>query len=294
MSQTILADACRQVGIGASHAEPIHLGENDIYRLEGGVVARIAQAGQSSAAGREVEVARWLQRNDIAAVEPLPDVTQPVDGSDGNGTTRPVTFWRELPDHIDGSYPDMATVLVHLHSLAVPDFLLPLTPFVRLDERIDEAVTLSPDDRRWLQGHLVELKGRYADLPAGRPDCVLHGDAHNGNIAHTSDGRSMLLDLERVAVGPPEWDLMLAAFNHDSVGWLDDVGYRAFCERYGYDVRDSPRYKLLRNIREFRKALFAAQQAGSDPALTDQAAHRVACLRGNQGQRPWRNWHPLE
>jgi aminoglycoside phosphotransferase (APT) family kinase protein len=122
---------------------------------------------------------------------------------------------------------------------------------------------------------------------------MVRGDAHGGNIAATDDGDAILLDLERFAIGPPEWDLMLAAFDYGSVGWLPEPDYRAFADRYGYEVTNSPRYPVLRDIRELRKTLFAAQLASENPALADQAAHRLACLRGRRDVRPWPGWHPV-
>ncbi|ONI86828.1 hypothetical protein ALI22I_24915 [Saccharothrix sp. ALI-22-I] len=42
----------------ATGAEVIRLGENAIYRLPGGVIARVARAGQNAAATKEVQVGR--------------------------------------------------------------------------------------------------------------------------------------------------------------------------------------------------------------------------------------------
>lgn len=285
---TVLRDACLRVGLAVDGAEPIRLGENAIYRLPRGVVARIARPGQQAAAGKEVVVARWLAESGISALQVFPDVEQPVE-VDG----RTVTFWRELPPHHEGTYLQVAEVIKRVHRLPIPDFLGPLEPFVRLADRIGDAVTLTEEDRAWLVDHVADLERRYNDLPAGLPTSVVHGDAHGGNIAATDDGGAILLDLERFAVGPPEWDLMLAAFDYGSVGWLPEAEYRAFADRYGYEVMDSPRYPVLRDIRELRKMLFAAQLAGENPALADQAAHRLACLQGRRGSRPWPGWHPV-
>lgn len=90
-TRSVLAVACARVGLDATGAEPIRLGENAILRLPGDVVARISRPGQAATAAREVAVARWLAGHGVPAVEPI-DVPQPaeVDG-------RAVTFWHALP-----------------------------------------------------------------------------------------------------------------------------------------------------------------------------------------------------
>ena len=46
----------------------MRLGENALYRLPGGIVARVSRVGQFAAAAREVAVARWLEANHVPAV----------------------------------------------------------------------------------------------------------------------------------------------------------------------------------------------------------------------------------
>ena len=64
----ILQAACAQAGLNATGAEPVRLGENAIFRLPGGVIARIARAGQQQAARREIAVSRWLNASGVSAV----------------------------------------------------------------------------------------------------------------------------------------------------------------------------------------------------------------------------------
>jgi hypothetical protein len=103
----------------------------------------------------------------------------------------------------------------------------------------------------------------------------------------------IFLDLERVAVGPPEWDLVHTAIKHHSFGWISANEYGSFCLAYGYDVTTSPGYPLLRDIREFRMTCMAAQLAAENDALTAQAAWRLSCIRGDRGPRPWSGWQAV-
>ncbi|WP_227997129.1 phosphotransferase family protein [Nocardia australiensis] len=287
---SVLREACSHVGIDAAGAELLRLSENAIYKLPGSVVVRISRPGQQVAARREVDVARWLEASGVQAVQVTPGVEQPVE-VDG----RSVTFWRELPPHYNGTPVQVAAALRQLHRLATPTDvnLGEVAPFVRLNERIDAAHTLTADDRRWMYDHLAELRQQWDDLPKGLPWCVIHGDAWGGNVVSTNDGRVLLLDLERTSIGPPEWDLVHTAIKWSSFDWISMKQYAEFCDVYGDDVTNWAGFALLRDIREFRMTTMAAQSATRNPGDQTQAAHRLACIRGKRGMRPWNGWKPL-
>ncbi|MFE7777646.1 aminoglycoside phosphotransferase family protein [Streptomyces sp. NPDC057445] len=282
-----LEHACRAVGLDADGAEPVRLAENQIWRLPGSrVVVRIARAGQSPATHREVRVARWLAENGLPAVR-LADVAQPVE-ADG----RPVTFWEELPPHEQGSHIDVALLLRQLHDLPPPDLELGnLDPFVRVAERLQAATTLSGADRAWLQGLYQDLATAWTDRPAGRPDCAVHGDAWPGNLIRTTNG-PLMIDLERFSLGPPEWDLVSTAVRARTTGAVTASEYDEFCAAYGYDVTEWPGYTVFAAARELRMVTYAAQHAAVHPDWASQAQHRVDCLRGRHGSRPW-NWRGI-
>lgn len=281
-----LAEACRAVGLDPSGARVVRLGENAIFQLPGHRIARVSRPGRFAAAALEVQVARWLARHDVAAIRVLDGIASPIE-YDG----RAVTFWQELPAHRHGTPVEVAAVLRQLHALPVPDdpALPELDPFRHLDARIAAASTLTAADRDWLQRHLADL--RRTPLAAGMPRCVIHGDAWAGNIVTTTAGVPLLIDLERVSVGPPEWDLVSTAIKYRSFGWVSAAGYQDFCDRYGHDVTTAAGFPQLRDIRELRMTCYAAQHAGEHPEARAEADLRVDCLRGRRGPRPW-NWAP--
>jgi hypothetical protein len=277
-----LAEARARAGLDAGRAELIRAGENTLYRLPNSVVARVTRRGQLAAAVKEVAVSGWLTGLGVPVVAALNDVDHPVEVGG-----RAVTFWHELPPHRPGTLTELADLLRQLHAVPPPPFELPpLAPFVRLRERTEEAGSLTAEDRAWLLSHLAGLQRRYAELPPGRPWCAVHGDAWRGNVAVTADG-PLLLDLERFAHGPPEWDLASVAVNYTTFGNVSADEWTGFCERYGYDVTTWIGFDVLREARELRKVTFAAQLADRRPDIAQQARYRLACVRGQCGPRPW-------
>ncbi|MFE0055430.1 phosphotransferase family protein [Streptomyces sp. NPDC059003] len=279
----VLQEVSAAAGLSPEGAEPIRLAENDLWRLPGGVVVRIARAGQEDAAAREVAVARWLAENNVPAVRPMP-WDQPV-----HAGGRAATFWELLPPHRHGTEADLAPLLRRMHELPTPPFAIGrLQPFVRVADRLAAARSVSDDDRQWLLDHLGKLQQQWAHLPAGRPHCVIHGDAWGGNCAVVEDGAALLMDFERTSFGPPEWDLTSTAVAHDTFGTVSAERYGAYCERYGFDVMNWAGYPTLRGVRELRLVTFALQIADHDADALGQAHYRVACVRGFEGPRPWR------
>ncbi|WP_338932775.1 aminoglycoside phosphotransferase family protein [Streptomyces netropsis] len=282
-SRHILEAACRQVGLPAEGAEPIRIAGNAIWRLAVGIVARIGRPDAQAVAARELAVARWLTEEGISTVRPaVTDRPVVVDG-------RPVTFWAELPPHQPGTAADIAALLKQMHQLTPPDALglPPLEPLAKPRRRISETGLLSPDDRRWLQEHADQLTADFARLPAGLPPCALHGDAWDGNVAVDADGTAYLLDLENTCYGPPEWDLVSTAVKHLTTATVTAAEYEDFCATYGVDVTAWPGYPVLAGIRELRMVTFALQIADEHPHARAEAQHRVDCLRGRKGARPW-------
>jgi Ser/Thr protein kinase RdoA (MazF antagonist) len=279
----VLVTAAQSVGLDATGAEPIRLGENAIYRLPGKIVARISRPGQEFAAKREVAISHWLNDSGVPAVAAVKDIHQPV--LIGG---RPVTFWAELLPHQHGTPSQVAEVLKRLHALPVPaDISMgKLDPFVRLLERI-QAAPLSEGDRSWLLDRCTTLSDLWGDTERLLSSCVIHGDAWAGNIVMTEDGNVVLIDLERCSIGPPEWDLVSTAVKYTSFGGITRSQYSEFVATYGRDVVEWEHFELLRNIRELRVTCYAAQQALRSPRAMHEAELRVACLRGSRGPRPW-------
>jgi hypothetical protein len=79
------------------------------------------------------------------------------------------------------------------------------------------------------------------------------------------------------------------ASEYDSFRWITAEQYQSFVDAYGYDVLSSPAYPWLRDVRELRMTSWLANKADQSQAIKDEVGHRIACLRGDRGPRPW-NW----
>ncbi|HET9656050.1 MAG TPA: aminoglycoside phosphotransferase family protein [Kineosporiaceae bacterium] len=276
-----------QAGVDSSEAELIRLAENALYRLPGGIIARVSRPGQLDTARREVMVSQWLQLQDFPVVQAITDLPQPIEVA-----ARAVTFWRELPPHTRASPREIGVVLRRLHAMCTQGIDLPPTdPFVQVETRIASLTFLSDEDRQWLLDRAAQLRHQYASHPAN-PVCLVHGDPWAGNIVRTEAG-PVLLDLERFSFGPPEYDLVVIAASHTSYGLLPTDQYRELVSAYGRDVTTWEGYPLLRNIRELRVTTYAGQVALDHPEAVDQAVHRLRCLQGQHGDRPWPGWRAV-
>lgn len=283
-----LRAACAQLGLDGAHAELIRLAGNAIYRLPGRLVARISRPGQLQAAHREVTVSTWLQRHGFPVVRARHDLPQPIE-IDGRG----ITFWEELPPHTRARPAEIGSLLRRLHAMPPDGITLPPTdPFVQIETRINSLSFLDPTDRGWLLTRAAELRKEYVNRPPGSPTGLVHGDPWAGNVVATADG-PILLDLERFSLGPPEYDLVVIAASYTSYGLLPTEDYHELTTTYGRDVTTWDGYPILRDIRELRVTTYAGQVALDHPHARDQAIHRLRCVQGRHGPRPWPGWRPV-
>lgn len=181
-----------------------------------------------------------------------------------------------------------------LHFLAPPaDPELPTyNPFGNLRERFATAGTVADDDRTWLLTRYDELRQQYDKLPDPLQLSVIHGDAWQGNLVVPPSGIPTVLDLDKVSLGQPEWDLIQLAVDYTDFARIPEFDYLSFVDAYGgYDITTWPNFRLFADIQELRWVGFAIGRAGASEAAAQQAKHRIACLRG-EVTRPWR-WDAL-
>lgn len=281
--------ACRAAGLDGSGAELIRLGENALFRLASvPVVVRVARGHEwLPTARKEVAVSRWLAGEGFSAARIVEDLEQPllIDGY-------PVTFWRQI---VEGdrkpAYGELGAVLRDLHTLTVPAGLaLPrFQPFDKQELRIDRA-QIPEDDRSFLRKRWRELQDRYSELRFESAKGPVHGDAHVQNLMVDDRGQVILIDFEAFCCDHPEWDLMVTAVEHHSLGWQSDEQYAAFVSAYGRDLYDWPGYETLRGLQEFGMTTWLMQNIREDESTAAEYRRRIATLRDDAAPRDWRPW----
>jgi hypothetical protein len=280
----VLQTAARIAGVDATSAVVIRDGSHVMYRLRGDVVARVGRPGTAETAEREVAAARWLATAGLSVTRTIEDIAQPVVVDD-----RPVTWWRLLPEHRAATPAELGSVLRALHAVPMPTTpRLPTSdPVAVLDQLIVGTPGLDAEDRGWLVDHVADLRARYRRLPLGEPRHVIHGDAWQDNVAVPAVGAPILLDLEHISIGHPDWDLIQLAVDYADFARIDEQQYRSFVHAYGgYDVTETPGFRILADIQELRWTNFVIGKSASNEAAGREVRHRIACLRGAV-PRPW-------
>lgn len=272
--------ACQLAGLPASAIEPIRIRDNWMLRITGtSTVIRILPTGQLDIATRELRAADWLRSHQVLTAEPV--VPDPV-----TVAGHPVTFWADLGSYGPAEPAATARALLRLHGLRVPTHLG--LPRFALHDRAPNIAAAQTDDRAkaWLAGHSAELARRWDEVTWPDDWCVIHGDPSPHNTMYVV-GSAYLVDLERMSIGPRQWDQATAAFQHDTLS--EPAAYwEQFRDAYGHDVTAWDGYQLLRDIRSMELCLFALRHADKSDHARSQADYRLRCLMGRHGARPWK------
>lgn len=284
----VLREACRRAGLPADGAELLRLGENAIYRLAGApVVVRIARSSRRwPDAVKEVRMSRWLAEQGVRVVR-LTDVDEQPFDVDGH----PVTFW----EYIDGrrgrpdDVGDLARILRSIHELPVEQApeLPTFDPFARVVNRIEQA-PIPDDDRAFLAETLDKVCAQLQDLEFPLAPAVLHGDAHVQNLMVPTDGRPVVIDLENVAFGQPEWDISVTATEYLVAGFWTAEQYGEFVNGYGFDVTEWRGFKILQRMQSIKMTTWLMQNVRESAGIKSEYESRIRTMRGYATAGPWK------
>ncbi|ARF56069.1 aminoglycoside phosphotransferase family protein [Streptomyces gilvosporeus] len=283
----VMAAACQAAGLDERGAELIRFGENGLFRLASApVIVRVARGEEWLPKARtEVAVSRWLTGEGFPAARLVEGLEQPflIDG-------HPVTFWHLiLEGDRKATYGELGGMLRDLHALTVPEGLeLPsFDPFDKQDLRLERAV-IPEDDKVFLRKRWWELRDKYNELRFETPKGPVHGDAHVQNLMVDDQGQVILIDFEAFCFDHPEWDLMVTAVEHHSLGWQTSEQYADFVGAYGRDLYDWPGYETMRGLQEFGMTTWLMQNVQEDEVTAAEYRRRIAGLRNDDGPRDWR------
>ncbi|OJF10422.1 hypothetical protein BG844_32255 [Couchioplanes caeruleus subsp. caeruleus] len=282
-----MAAAASRLGICSDDAELIRIGSAAVYWLSSRtIVARVSRSlDLLPVAVNEIAVSKWLAGAGVPAVVAL-EVAQPVVVGE-----HVVTFWESVSDReAYGTTSELGRLLRALHQLSVPQGItLPeLRPFDRLEARIRSALALNETDREFLLRRTRELFAAYERLEFPLGVGVVHGDASVGNVLRTWTGTAVLSDLDGLAHGSREWDLLLTAMFFERYGWHTDDEYRAFVDTYGVDVMQWDGYKVLADTRELSMVAWLSQNVAASDSARQEFAKRIHALRTDGSRRDWK------
>lgn len=275
--------AATEQGLSVSGARVLRVGENGVVVFPAaGALARIVRGRDAvERVAAELRTADWLQSRGVPIARPMVPVPVVVDRF-------VVSFWEYLADGRPADLVTLAHCLRKLHSIPMPvDNLLPkVDPFNGFEDRLALGDALRAEDREFLGEFRSRLADQWSRASFTLGLAVVHGDAHMDNLLQNPEGRVAFIDLETVAVGPPEWDLTLTALYHEC-GWFSLDQYRQFADAYGYDVRTGSAWPILRGVRMLRMTTWLAQSAGDYPERERQLRHRLASLRDGTAPAGW-------
>jgi aminoglycoside phosphotransferase (APT) family kinase protein len=302
-----LEAVCRRVGFDPAGAELIKYTMNAVYRLDdAGVVVRIA-VGDSAAArvDRAVQVAAMFTNLGVPTVPLAPGYEAAIHVEGWSASV-----WMLLSQPTDRTWApvDLAGPLRAIHAINESHVVLPSwDPVAKSRRRLQAVDALGESDRQYMHrwsaqvgvplDDVIHRLHRWCDdldeavgqvdwhLPPG----VIHGDAHTGNLLAAPDGRTVLCDLDSVAIGPREWDLVPAAHGPARFG-RDCAEYTLFAKEYGFDMTIWPGWKVLRQIRELQLVTSVIASVAGRPAVADELAHRLRSIFTGNVAATWRRY----
>lgn len=277
---------CELAGLHRATPELLRFGNNAVFGISEAYVVRVMRPTTSEAdVQREIDLVREFARLDVPTVR-LADLTtqQPLKTHDCLGTV-----WERLdePDH-DSLYRPFGQLLrtFHQRTAALPLPLEPWRPLASSDRRLAELDGLyTPEDiamlTQWSRQIAVELDQVAPVLPGG----VIHGQAEVGNVLLRA-GHPVLIDFERVAIGPREWDLTDTAVTVPRFG-LPEQRYRDFADAYGFDVRAWDGYETYRRLWELRATTWLMQNGHHSHEAAREVEVRLQTWRDDDPDTQW-------
>ena len=287
----------RHAGLPDGDAHLMRFTINAVYRIGRHVVRLARGEAAHQRAATVVHGTALLHQHGVPCIQLDGDILQPVTAEDWVATV-----WHYHPHPPGRPDPvDLAAPLAALHAITEqPAFLPRWSPIDSARKRLSRAITLPTAElaftRTWsvrqvgmnLDDLVTELYDRAdsleRQLPTTRwdlPSGVIHGDAHVGNLLG-----GKLCDFDSLSIGPREWDLV--PLTHSVTRFGDpQAPYEHFTALYGYDLRTSPAWPLLRDIRELQLVTSVLDKLVGRPEVADTLAHRLRTYLNENTSSTW-------
>jgi Ser/Thr protein kinase RdoA (MazF antagonist) len=279
--------ACHAAGLDPGGLRQLRDHSNAVFVLDSApVVVRVGRGADAAGrAARAIAATTWLHAAGYPCVEPLPGLPQPILLDEAPGS--PVTFWTLVTTTTSTPSPtgtQLGGLLRHLHQLRPPFTPPPFRPLDRLADAVEHSTWLNPDDRRWLDRRLSDLREQLQHLPAPLGIGLVHGDAQLDNLIAAPHG-PVVADWDNVAAAPYEWDLVPAAAEQRFGGppnLLAEV-----LDAYGTDPTSEPGWPVLLDVYELRSIAAHIRRAPTSVPHAREATLRIASLRNGDHCIRW-------
>lgn len=235
-------------GVDSAKIELVRLGTNAVFLADQGVIRVSPPDYPKESLAQQIALAKWLVKSGFPTAEPLTSQVRQMDGCY-------ITLWRRLipAPGASCSAGEIGRLARLFHSLteSYEGDLPGWDPVGRLGIRLSH---LRPDDLL-SESDIALIKSRHEHLiaPASHLESRLgwgpiHGDIHPGNVLVNEAGEHHLLDFDRIARGPREWDLTQPVVSQLFFG--RDVGHvDQFMVGYGTDPREFDGFDVLVQLR---------------------------------------------
>lgn len=284
--------ACRATDLTRRNLRLVRFGTNAVFEVEGtGVALRLRRPGTApEEIQRQIDLANWLADRAYPVNRPVTELSlQDLDGA-------VASFWEWIDEDRDRQVhlADLAHLLRTLHSLldeypAAADFPR-WDPFEEIEQRL-HVLELETEGwpgqaqldlfRDWSHRNRDELGAIDWALPGG----LIHGDAHVGNVLTASNGTDVMIDLDAVAQGCREWDLVPTAVSQLRFRSTPD-SLESFTAAYGFDLLQWSGWPAMKRTRELYMTSWLMSVANND-RRREEVDHRVRCIAVSDDQVAW-------
>ncbi|MEU4293204.1 aminoglycoside phosphotransferase family protein [Kribbella sp. NPDC026596] len=286
-----LHEVAAKAGIDPTDARLLRYTMNAVfYAPAADVVLRIAPADNVREVRQVAAVATRLAELDLPTVRLAPGFEEPIETS-----AWAATAWTYLPQPSGHRHQlvDLAAPLLSIHSIHRLGLAIPEWDVIdRCEDRVRKIAEATGEAMDYLEAwakrelnlpihhlvdrllqHCAELRLAVAAARWALPVSIIHGDAHAGNLLTASDG-VVLIDLDSIRFGPPEWDLVPAA--HGVERFADALSeYEDFASAYGFDLFSSPNWPVLLDVRDLQLVTSVIAKLLGRPNVAEELGHRL-------------------
>lgn len=203
-----------------------------------------------------------------------------------------ISFWKYVEPSVSKiDYNRFGSLVKKLHETQYPhlDELLDYDLTEKIQRRLnylENSEIASEDDMAFLKDYFQKISKCYQKYTSKLGVGLIHGDAHSGNVIQNPENL-YLCDFDYISRGPRELDLVAVLQCHTRFG-VSQEDYDAYCEGYGYDLREQKNYRDLLNIRDLSSFTWLYQNKGLSDKVDYEIDHRMKTLRSGDLEAKWK------